>query len=172
MMVCPRLNKSSRPRFALRVASLCSKALSISIEVSEAPLAALALVVNFVCSNSSLSRSNRSFSYCFACMLWNEDCKCLTSYLSCSTRILEFCRRTGGSFCTRTSSLSQLLKICSILAVISRLFATEILDHIGWKQSKQEYLVLQIIFYLLRDIICPMTCFILTKSFLKKVETC
>ena len=30
MMVCPWLNKSSRPRFALRVASLCSKALSIT----------------------------------------------------------------------------------------------------------------------------------------------
>ena len=59
MILCPWLKRSSMPRFDLCNAELCSKARSIRMEVSEAePLAALAFVVNFVCINSSHSRSN------------------------------------------------------------------------------------------------------------------
>ena len=65
------------------------------------------------------------------------------------------------------SRSSFTLKYVQFLLWFPDFFATEILDHIGWKQSKQEYLVLQIIFYLLRDINCPKTWLFLTKSFLK-----
>ena len=43
-------------------------------------------------------------------MLRSEDWRLRTSYLSWSTRILAFCRRVTGSFCTKMSSLSQLLE--------------------------------------------------------------
>ena len=112
-IIWPWLSISSMCRWERFNASLCSRALSIRIDVSDVPRpdeAANALVVNLVCRRSFLSCSLLSHSLCLLWMAEKDDWICWMSYFSCSIRILVLWRLAGGSLFTRISSLSQLLK--------------------------------------------------------------